>query len=76
MDRSKFLKSGLLATGAILAGNAAIGCTTDPAATIATAPGKPFNLNYGPHDGMFKNSAGSNFLDQIQLEHMLNSKEN
>ncbi|TWR27513.1 TIM barrel protein [Mucilaginibacter pallidiroseus] len=67
MDRSNFLKSSLLATGAILAGNAAIGCTTDPAATINTAPGKPFNLNYGPHDSMFKNSAGSNFLDQIQF---------
>jgi hydroxypyruvate isomerase len=24
-------------------------------------------MNYAPHDGMFKNSAGANFLDQIQF---------
>ena len=27
---------------------------------------KPFNLNYAPHFGMFKNNAGGNLLDQIQ----------
>jgi hydroxypyruvate isomerase len=27
---------------------------------------KPFNLNYGIHDGMFKNQAGSDFIDQIK----------
>lgn len=29
--------------------------------------GKTFNLNYAPHDGMFKNSGGDSFLDQIQF---------
>src|SRR5690606_38226467 len=28
--------------------------------------GKTFNLNYAPHDGMFRNSGGSTFLDQIK----------
>lgn len=28
---------------------------------------KPFHLNYGIHDGMFKNSAGANFIDQIKF---------
>ena len=29
--------------------------------------GKPFNLNYSPHDGMFANHAGKDFLDQIKF---------
>ena len=28
---------------------------------------KTFNLNYAPHDGMFKNNAGNNFIDQIKF---------
>ncbi len=28
---------------------------------------KPFHLNYAIHDGMFKNSAGDNFIDQIKF---------
>lgn len=28
---------------------------------------KPFNLDYAPHDGMFKASGGSSFLDQIKF---------
>ena len=31
------------------------------------ADNKTFNLNYGFHDGMFKNHAGNNFLHQIQF---------
>ncbi|MBN8577259.1 MAG: TIM barrel protein [Cytophagales bacterium] len=29
--------------------------------------GKPFKLNYAPHDGMFKNHAGPDFIDQIKF---------
>jgi hydroxypyruvate isomerase len=65
MDRSKFIKSSLVATGAVLAGSA----VTAGANTAADAAGKTFNLNYGPHDGMFKNTAGANFLDQIEYMH-------
>ena len=28
--------------------------------------GRPFHLNYGIHDGMFKNSAGNDFIEQIK----------
>jgi hydroxypyruvate isomerase len=31
--------------------------------------GKTFNLNYAPHDGMFSNHAGKDFLDQIRFMH-------
>jgi hydroxypyruvate isomerase len=27
---------------------------------------KPFNMNYGIHDGMFKNNGGNDFIDQIK----------
>ena len=30
---------------------------------------KPFRLNYAPHDGMFKNHAGADFVDQIKFMH-------
>ncbi|MCW5909920.1 MAG: TIM barrel protein [Cyclobacteriaceae bacterium] len=29
--------------------------------------GKPFKLDYAPHDGMFKNHAGADFIDQIKF---------
>jgi hydroxypyruvate isomerase len=30
---------------------------------------KPFQCNYGVHDGMFKNHAGAEFTDQIKFAH-------
>lgn len=36
---------------------------------LSRAQGKPFNLNYGPHDGMFSNLGGKDFLDQIRFMH-------
>lgn len=38
-------------------------------ATKKTAAAKPFNLNYAFHDGMFQNSAGPDFLNQIRFAH-------
>ncbi len=64
MERRNFLKNGLAASAAglmpatILANNAAQPVT-------ATA-GKTFQLNYAFHDGMFKNSGGADFVDQIK----------
>ncbi|WP_343667401.1 TIM barrel protein [Chitinophaga sp.] len=63
MERRKFLQQGTLAGLSTLAFNAA----TAAAIPSVTEAGKPFNLNYAPHDGMFKNSAGNNVLDQIQF---------
>jgi hydroxypyruvate isomerase len=34
-----------------------------------TTAEKPFQLNYAFHDGMFKNSAGPDFVDQIKWAH-------
>jgi hydroxypyruvate isomerase len=40
---------------------------TSEASETKKAAGKPFKLNYAPHDGMFKNHAGSDFIDQIKF---------
>ncbi|RFZ85838.1 xylose isomerase [Mucilaginibacter terrenus] len=66
MKRRNFMQSSLLAGASLLAGNAV-------KANIAGKPagdkiaGKPFNLNYGIHDGMFKNHAGDDFINQIKF---------
>lgn len=67
MERRKFLQNGTLAgISALTLGS--IGNTAQAAAgnNDKDVKGKPFNMNYGPHDGMFKNSAGEDFLDQIK----------
>lgn len=67
MERRNFLKNGLAAGAAglmpatLLAAN-----KPESAADIAAAAGKPFQLNYAFHDGMFKNHAGADFVEQIK----------
>ena len=64
MKRNEFLQKGLLATGALITSSSlAMGSTN----TQKAADGQPFNLKYGPHDGMFRNLGGNNVLDQIQF---------
>ena len=66
MERRKFLQQSTLAGLSTLAiGNTAAAMHNDR--TNPESAGKTFNLNYAPHDGMFKNSAGASFLDQIQF---------
>jgi hydroxypyruvate isomerase len=58
MNRRKFIQSGTLGALALHAW---------PASAHASASAeKPFRLNYAPHDGMFQNHAGKNFVDQIK----------
>lgn len=64
MKRRKFLQHSLLTSAATLVGSSwtlANGEKTDNPA------GKPFNLNYAPHFGMFKNNAGNDVVDQLQF---------
>jgi hydroxypyruvate isomerase len=60
MKRRKFLQTGMasLAAGVI---------ATQGFSQKANPAGKPFTMNYAPHDGMFKNHAGSDFIDQIKF---------
>jgi hydroxypyruvate isomerase len=67
MKRSEFIKSGLLTAGAITAG---LGANSEALAADkhgAAVAGKTFNMDYAPHQGMFQNHAGKDFLDQIQF---------
>ncbi len=71
MQRRGFLKNTSLATAAVLPGFSLFGQTTKP------NENKPFQLNYGFHDGMFAAHAGKDFIDQIKFgyEHGFRSIE-
>jgi hydroxypyruvate isomerase len=62
MRRRNFIHKGILGAGAVLTPVSIMAEEYKP--TIKTE--KPFKLNYAFHDGMFKNSAGKDFGDQIR----------
>lgn len=67
MQRRQFMQQSLLAGGALLTAS-----NTNAENKLNTPDdGKPFHLNYGIHDGMFRSHAGDNFLDQIKYAHGL-----
>lgn len=59
MQRRKFILSSVAA----MAGAAFL------RPSFAGAASPTFRMNYAPHDGMFKNSAGADFIDQIKFMH-------
>jgi hydroxypyruvate isomerase len=63
MERRKFIRNSFL-TGAasITVGQSIAGNKNG----ISLTENKPFNLDYAFHDGMFKNNAGEDFLEQIK----------
>lgn len=63
MERRKFIRNSFL-TGAatVTVGQSFAEVKTDKSIT----ENKPFNLDYAFHDGMFKNNAGEDFLEQIK----------
>lgn len=67
MNRSEFIKNGILTAGAMVAGSHLDVHASASQNTVA--PGKTFNMDYAPHAGMFKHHAGDNFLDQIRFMH-------
>ncbi|MCX2451023.1 TIM barrel protein [Pedobacter sp. PLR] len=72
MKRIEFLRNSFIATGAVLAGSAVKAVADTPEGVVpkaAAAAGKTFNLDYAPHQGMFANNAGKDFLDQIRYMH-------
>ncbi len=59
MKRSDFIKSaGVLVGGSMVSAN--------NVSLSNSMQEKTFNLDYAPHQGMFKTSAGANFLDEIK----------
>lgn len=66
MKRRNFVQNSVLAGASILTTGLLKTDSANAGATNADN-GKPFNLNYGIHDGMFRNHAGNDFIDQIKF---------
>lgn len=65
MKRRNFIGNGLLASASVF---------TMKSFSSGTMPeiergGEAFHLNYAPHQGMFRNLGGEDFLDQIRFMH-------
>jgi hydroxypyruvate isomerase len=69
MERKSFIQSSLMAGASLMTTGAARAVSERKVAgqSAASDPGQPFHLNYGTHDGMFRNSAGDSFIDQIKF---------
>jgi len=61
MQRRKFMQQSVLASASVLAASSV------KAKSFQKNNAETFHLNYAIHDGMFEESAGKNFLDQIQF---------
>ena len=68
MKRRKFVANSLLAGSAVMSMGWKDKTSTPPYIIGAT---EPFRCNYAIHDGMFKNLAGENFIDQIKYAHSM-----
>lgn len=70
MKRRQFMRNSLF-TGASLATAAvALGKSDEKEDTLTNAE-KTFNLDYAFHDGMFRNHAGNDFIEQIKFAHSM-----
>ena len=68
MERRKFVTHSLLAGTAVMS----MGWKDKNTATLQTTDAaEPFRCNYAIHEGMFKNLAGDNFIDQIRYAHSM-----
>jgi hydroxypyruvate isomerase len=65
MQRRNFLQKTVMAGASPLLTASALAADKKKPGEIFS--GKPFNLNYGIHDGMFRNLAGDDFIDQIKF---------
>jgi hydroxypyruvate isomerase len=66
MKRRNFLGRGMTLTASVLAAGKVLSAPNHSEALPAE---KTFKLNYAPHQGMFKNHAGENFIDEIKFMH-------
>ena len=63
MERRKFIRNSFLTGAASIAVGQSF---AEKKNGISLTENKPFNLDYAFHDGMFKNNAGEDFLEQIK----------
>lgn len=68
MNRRNFLSTGLSAVASTMVVGQALGSSKHEIKNLAeAATEKIFKLNYAPHQGMFENHAGKDFIDQIKF---------
>jgi hydroxypyruvate isomerase len=67
MKRRNFLNKGIATAGAAFAFVNTF--AFDKKIPGSAQHGKTFQLNFAPHEGMFENHAGKNFIDQIRFMH-------
>jgi hydroxypyruvate isomerase len=65
MKRRNFIGTSLTALSTFTMGTGL--AQGNEKSTKNSVAGKPFKLNYAPHDGMFKNHGGADFVDQIKF---------
>jgi hydroxypyruvate isomerase len=68
MKRRNFLGKGMATAGIAAAAPRRLFFSDEAGSVIS---GQPFKLNYGIHDGLFKNNAGKDFSDQIRYAYDL-----
>ena len=68
MERRNFLKQNMLATGALLGSTSLLASKASKTNIESDAP---FKCNYAIHDGMFRNIAGPDFIEQIKYAHSI-----
>lgn len=68
MERRNFLKQNFLVGGSLLAGSSLLAKNRKTNTSIEAAA---YKLNYAIHDGMFSNTAGPDFMDQIKYAHSI-----
>jgi len=68
MERRNFLKQNMLATGALLGSTSLLASKANKTIIESDAP---FKCNYAIHDGMFRNIAGPDFIEQIKYAHSI-----
>jgi hydroxypyruvate isomerase len=68
MERRNFLKQNMLATGALLGSTSLL---ASKASKTNIENDAPFKCNYAIHDGMFRNIAGPDFIEQIKYAHSI-----
>jgi hydroxypyruvate isomerase len=72
MERRNFLKQNMLATGALLGSTSLLASNSNNEAKKSVMENaSPFKCNYAIHDGMFKNNAGPDFIEQIKYAHSM-----
>ena len=70
MKRRNFLRHGFTATASSIAlTNVFASDNRQPKPSDHAAMEPTFKLNYAPHDGMFANHAGKDFVEQIKFMH-------